>query len=66
MPRVPNAAPPAVEPTGGPAKDFEARSRAACWTKPVLTVHGDVRALTMGPTPGLDESGSPLTLQIPT
>jgi hypothetical protein len=66
MSRVPKAVPPAVEPTGGAEQAFEARLRTGSWTKPVLTVHGDVRALTMGPTPGLDESGSPLTLQIPT
>ena len=33
------------------------------WTKPVLTVYGDVRQLTMGPTPGTGESGQPTILR---
>ncbi|MEO7795193.1 MAG: hypothetical protein ABIV06_10505 [Thermoanaerobaculia bacterium] len=32
------------------------------WTKPILTVYGDVRQLTMGPTPSSGESGNPGTL----
>jgi hypothetical protein len=32
--------------------------RAAPWTKPVLSVYGDVRQFTMGPTPGVGESGN--------
>lgn len=35
----------------------------SAWTKPVLSVYGDVRRLTMGPTPNVGESGSPGTLK---
>lgn len=28
------------------------------WQKPQLEVHGDVRQLTMGPTPGVGESAN--------
>ena len=42
-----------------PAEDGAA-SRSPVWTKPVLSSYGDVRQLTMGPTPGTGESGSPL------
>lgn len=33
------------------------------WQKPVLTAFGDVRELTMGPSPNSGESGFPLTLR---
>lgn len=33
------------------------------WQKPVLTVHGDVRELTMGPSPNTGESGNPLNFR---
>lgn len=33
------------------------------WEKPRLTVHGDLRELTMGPTPLTGESGNPGTLR---
>lgn len=33
------------------------------WETPRLTVHGDLRELTMGPTPDEGESGNPLILR---
>jgi hypothetical protein len=41
----------------------EAARRSSAWTKPVLVVYGDVRQLTMGPTPGIGESGNPGVLK---
>lgn len=35
----------------------------ASWTKPVLTVYGDVRELTMGSSPATGESGNPLNFR---
>lgn len=32
---------------------------APAWERPRLVVHGDLRQLTMGPTPGQQESGNP-------
>lgn len=29
------------------------------WSRPELIVYGDIRQLTMGPTPGVGESGNP-------
>lgn len=39
------------------------RPRARCWETPKLTAYGDVRELTMGPTPLSGESGNPTTLR---
>jgi hypothetical protein len=33
------------------------------WTKPSLAVYGDLRELTMGPSPDTGESGQPLVLR---
>lgn len=33
------------------------------WEKPRLTVHGDLRELTMGPSPDTGESGVPSVLR---
>jgi hypothetical protein len=41
-----------------PAETLGGRSRRN-WTRPTLTVHGDLRQLTMGPSPALGESGNP-------
>jgi hypothetical protein len=35
------------------------------WTRPTLTIHGDLRQLTMGPSPGVGESANPLTFRNP-
>lgn len=40
-------------------------SRRPLWAQPTLVVHGDLRELTMGPTPGGGESGQPLVLRAP-
>lgn len=34
-----------------------ARRPRTRWSKPLLTAHGDLRELTMGPTPDVGESG---------
>ncbi len=34
------------------------------WTRPALTVYGDVRELTLGPSPGMGESGNPTALRL--
>ncbi len=53
------------QPASGPARASEAAAALVPhWTKPVLSVYGDVRQLTMGPTPGSGESGFPGTLQL--
>lgn len=43
--------------------EAEVRLAPPSWQKPVLTVHGDVRELTMGPSPNSGESGNPLTFR---
>lgn len=62
MPRV---GPPELQ-AGSPRPAQTERNVAQCtrrsWARPALTVHGDLRELTMGPSPGLGESGNPLTL----
>ena len=35
------------------------------YQKPVLICYGDVRDITLGPTPGLGESGNEFTLRNP-
>lgn len=39
------------------------RSAPPGWEKPRLTVFGDLRQLTMGPSLGAGESGDPLNLR---
>lgn len=47
-----------------PSSEPDASMRpASAWIKPVLSVYGDVRQLTMGPTPGVGESGGPGTFK---
>jgi hypothetical protein len=41
-----------------PAERLGGRPRRT-WTRPTLTVYGDLRQLTMGPSPALGESGNP-------
>jgi hypothetical protein len=50
---------PELAPAEGPL------SRRPLWARPTLVVHGDLRELTMGPTPGQGESGAPLVLLAP-
>lgn len=33
------------------------------YRSPTLVIHGDVRSLTLGPSPGIGESGLPLILR---
>ena len=47
-------------PTTQQPQSAEPRPR---WQKPQLQVYGDVRQLTMGPTPGVGESGGPGTFK---
>ena len=35
------------------------------WVRPKLTVYGDLRRLTMGPSPGTGESGNVFTYKSP-
>lgn len=42
---------------------FAAAPVKAPWQRPRLTVHGDLRELTMGPSPDTGESGQPLVLR---
>jgi len=53
----PNRPAPATEPAlpGGKAR----------WATPALSVHGDLRGLTMGPSPGTVESGPAGTVYRP-
>ena len=58
MPSRPQVGVPHTQPAPGPALTSNASaSRAPLWTKPVLSVYGDVRQLTMGLSPGVTESG---------
>ena len=51
---------PPAEPDSGPAQTSEAgEARTPTWTKPALVAYGDVRQLTMGPSPDVGESGNP-------
>ena len=51
---------PAV-PESGPAQTSEAsEAPRTCWAKPALSAYGDMRQLTMGPSPNPGESGAPL------
>jgi hypothetical protein len=43
-----------------PSPSFKASLPAvSSWSKPVLSVYGDVRQLTMGTSPGMGESAQP-------
>ncbi|MEO7974691.1 MAG: lasso RiPP family leader peptide-containing protein [Thermoanaerobaculia bacterium] len=58
MPNRPDASSP-VPPDSAPVPDGSACSGAVLrWTKPVLSVHGDVRELTMGVSNPPGESGN--------
>ena len=48
-----------------PAPDTTATTgrRRKPYQKPRLIHHGDVRDVTMGPTPGIGESGNPTTFR---
>jgi hypothetical protein len=62
MPSYPKVATPTAEPDSAPAwTSASSAPEAAPWTKPLLSVYGDVRQLTMGVTPGAGESGFELT-----
>lgn len=45
------------------ASEVSAPGRRRPYREPSLTVHGDVRSLTLGPSPGIGESGLPLLLR---
>lgn len=60
---------PADAPAGGlprpGARVESARSRERKpWTRPRLRAHGDLRGLTLGPSPGLGESGNPAAFRV--
>ena len=52
-------------PPEGPETPSEPRRRAT-WTPPRLVAYGDLRELTMGPTPGVGESGPSGVRRLPT
>lgn len=58
MPSHPKVATPLAEPDSAPAWTSESSPpQLTPWAKPVLSVYGDVRQLTMGVSPGIGESG---------
>lgn len=56
---------PIAPPQAGTAQTSALETALAplCWEKPVLSDFGDVRALTMGTSPGTGESGNPATFR---
>lgn len=49
----------AVAPSAAPRK-------LRTWSPPRLRHHGDLRGLTLGPSPGLGESGNPAVFRVDT
>jgi hypothetical protein len=47
-----------------PPQDAPASAARKPYATPKLTRYGDVRDVTLGPSPGTGESGSPLTFRI--
>ena len=66
MPSYPKVAPPTAEPDSAPAwTSASSAPEAAPWIKPLLSVYGDVRQLTMGTSLPPGESGSGGTRHAP-
>jgi hypothetical protein len=54
-------------PVGAVAVAFPVPARSQrSWVPPRLRDHGDLRGLTLGPSPGLGESGNPATFRVST
>lgn len=58
MQNRPQAHDAAVQPDAGPVRVSGPATPGAPWEKPVLSVHGDVRQLTMGVSTPPGESGN--------
>lgn len=55
---------PLPQPAPGSGRTSEAAApQGVRWTKPTLLVYGDIRQLTMGPSPGTGESGNPVNFR---
>ncbi len=66
MPNHPKVATPTAKPDSAPAcTSATSAPEFAPWTKPLLSVYGDVRQLTMGTSPPAGESGNAGTRRAP-
>ncbi len=66
MPSYLKVATPTAETDSAPASTSTSSApQVAPWAKPVLTVYGDVRQLTMGTSPPAGESGNVGTRRAP-
>lgn len=62
---LPKVASPTAEPDSAPGRTSASSAPSARWKKPVLSVYGDVRQLTMGTSLPPGESGSGGTRHAP-